>query len=88
MASAEAFERIRETRVDQGADGQVHRHRQVEAEVVLKIVGRRCKIMGFDPPGDTDLAPARTVLVTGSSEQYIATLQSLIAETEDREAGR
>ncbi len=65
------------------------------AEVVLKIVGRRCKIMGFDKPGDTDLAAARTVLaaartvlVTGSSEQYIATLQSLITETEDREAGR
>ncbi len=58
------------------------------AEVVLKIVGRRCTIMGFDPPGDTDLTPPRTVLVTGSSEQYVATLQSLIAETEDREAGR
>ncbi len=52
------------------------------AEVVLKIVGRRCTIMGFDPPGDTDLTPPRTVLVTGSGEQHVATLQSLIAETE------
>ncbi len=53
------------------------------AEVVLKIVGRRCTIMGFDRPADTDLVAARTVLVTGPSKQYIATLQSLIPETDD-----
>ncbi len=51
-------------------------------------MGRRCTIIGFDRRGDTDLASARTVLVTGSSEQYIATLQSLLPETEASEAGR
>ena len=35
--------------------------------------------MGFDKPDDS-IAPAqRTVVVTGNSEQYVATLKQLIA---------
>jgi hypothetical protein len=51
------------------------------AEVVLKVIARRCKVMGYDK-ADESLAPAaRTVVVGGTSEEYINTLQSLIAGT-------
>jgi hypothetical protein len=51
------------------------------AEVVLKVIARRCKIMGFDKPADS-LAPGRrTVVVGGTSEQYVATLRALVDGT-------
>jgi hypothetical protein len=54
------------------------------AEVVLKVIARRCKILGFDKPDEKDAPVARTVVVGGTSEEYIAALQALIAEGEPR----
>jgi hypothetical protein len=51
-------------------------------EVVLKVVARRCKILGFDKPDEKDPPAPRTVVVGGTSEEYVATLQALIAEAE------
>jgi hypothetical protein len=48
-------------------------------EVVLKVIGRRCKILGFEKPTDMTEAP-RTIVIGGTSEQYVAGLKAIIAE--------
>lgn len=47
------------------------------AEVVLKIIAQRVKLLGLDE-ADRSASGPRTVVVTGNSEQYVATLKSLI----------
>jgi hypothetical protein len=51
------------------------------AEVVLKVIARRCKVMGYDKADESLAPPARTVVVGGTSEEYIGTLKKLIAGT-------
>lgn len=47
--------------------------------MVLKVIARRSKIFGFDKVDESIAGAPRTVVVGGTSEQYLATLQSLIA---------
>jgi hypothetical protein len=54
------------------------------AEVVLKVIARRCKVMGFDRPDETTASVPRTVVITGTTDEYVTGLQALIAETETR----
>lgn len=49
------------------------------AEVILKIIGQRAKMLGLDEIEQSSQGP-RTVVVTGNSEQYVATLKALIAD--------
>lgn len=48
------------------------------AEVILKIITLRSRLLGLEEP-DTSGVSVRTVLVTGDTEQYVATLKKLIA---------
>ena len=63
--------------------GDVH-----AANLVLKIIGRRCTLWGFDRPDDATAAPARTVLISGTTEEYIATIEALIREQDSRGAAQ
>lgn len=47
------------------------------ADIVLKVIDRRAKLLGLDEADRTTAGP-RTVVVTGDSEQYVATLKALI----------
>lgn len=47
------------------------------AEVVLKIIAQRVKLQGLDE-ADRSTAGPRTVVVTGNTDQYVATLKALI----------
>lgn len=49
------------------------------AEVVLKVIARRSKILGLDKADELIAGSPRTVLVGGNTEQHLATLQALIA---------
>lgn len=48
------------------------------AELVLKVILARAKLLGLGE-FDGSVAVARTVVVTGDSEQYVATLKQLIS---------
>ena len=50
------------------------------ANVVLKVIKCRCAIMGFDKIDDDLTGTARTIVIGGNSEQYIAGLKALIGE--------
>jgi hypothetical protein len=50
------------------------------ANVVLKVIKCRCAIMGFDKIDDDLTGTARTIVIVGNSEQYIAGLKALIGE--------
>jgi hypothetical protein len=52
------------------------------ADVVLKVIARRCKVLGFDKPDETTAPAPRPVVISGNTDDYIAGLQALIAETE------
>ncbi len=43
---------------------------------MLKVIARRCTIMGFDKP-DGRTEPSRTVVIGGSHDEYIAGLKSV-----------
>jgi len=49
------------------------------AEVVLKIIALRAKMLGLDETDQTAVGP-RTVVITGNTDQYIAGLKDLIAQ--------
>lgn len=48
-----------------------------DAEFVLKVIATRVKLLGLDQP-EQGATGARTIVVTGNSEQYVATLKQLI----------
>jgi hypothetical protein len=48
------------------------------ANIVLKVINRRCAIMGFDKIDDDLTGTARTIVIGGTSEEYIAGLKALI----------
>jgi hypothetical protein len=50
------------------------------ATFVLNVIARRCTIMGFDKPDDR-VAQSRTVVITWSSEEYIAGLKSIVNQS-------
>jgi hypothetical protein len=52
------------------------------ANVVLKVINRRCSVMGFDKVDDDLTGTARTIVVGGNSEEYIASLKSLIGDSD------
>jgi hypothetical protein len=47
----------------------------IAANFVLKVIARRCAVLGFDKPDDDAGATARTIVVAGSEQEYIAALQ-------------
>ncbi|WP_375504796.1 hypothetical protein [uncultured Jatrophihabitans sp.] len=44
------------------------------ADVVLKVIARRSKILGFEKSDESLLPAPRTVLVGGTTEEYVGTL--------------
>jgi hypothetical protein len=52
------------------------------ATFVLKIINRRCTILGFDKIDDDLTGTARTIVIGGTEEEYTAGLKALIAEQE------
>lgn len=52
------------------------------ANLVLKVITRRSAILGLEKPEETTEMP-RTVVIGGSTEEYVAGLQAFIA----RDAG-
>lgn len=55
------------------------------AEVVLKIISQRSKLLGLEEADRSAQGP-RTVVITGDAEQYVATLKQLIeGNVEDAE---
>jgi hypothetical protein len=56
--------------------------------VVLKIIDCRCAIMGFDKIDDEVTGTARSIVISGTSEEYIAGLKALVGEDGSRGAAR
>ncbi len=54
------------------------------ANFVLKIITQRCRILGFDKPEELTATPPRTVVIGGTSEEYIAGLKALIDERDQK----
>jgi hypothetical protein len=59
------------------------------ATFVLKpVVDRRCAIMGFDKIDDEVTGTARGIVISGTSEEYVAGLKALVGEDDSRDATR
>ncbi len=50
------------------------------AEVALKIIARRCKVLGFDNADEMATAAPRTVVIDGNTDQYIAGIKAMIEQ--------
>lgn len=45
--------------------------------LVLKVIARRCSIMGFDKADDLSSSP-RTIVISGTPEEYVAGLKAVV----------
>ena len=58
------------------------------ASFVLKVINPRCSILGLDQADEAPERP-RAILITGSSEEYVAGLPAIAEATDDEDrAGR
>ena len=55
------------------------------AVVVLKILALRIKILGLDRP-EVQVSPPRTLVVSGSPEEYVAQLKAIVEDDVDAQA--
>jgi hypothetical protein len=55
------------------------------ANIVLKVIDRRCTLFGLDRPDDVLAVAPRTIVISGNTEEYVAGLKAMV-EHRDRSA--